>query len=275
MASQPYGICAFCGLYKKMTDEDVIARWIGPLLGRSTAKNHQRGAIHFVPNSSGSVTPLQVTWRRPGHAASLKIPHVCADCNNQWMSHLEIKNKAVLSALIKGQSLILTPFILRNLVGWVAKTAMMAEFHDPSTVCVPQAHRDHLRLHKVPPPDGWNIWMAPYEGPQWALKVFRHGLHMPPKRPEDRIPGDMTRNTQQIMIAVGHVVFYIISSTSEGHTFTLGNERLADFRRIWPMPIGVQPFPRGRYLTTRELVRMIDSFNSWAGVPKLHTLDGE
>lgn len=220
-----------------MTDEDIFARWMKIVIPRSGYERQTRGNINFIRDNSGNMIPLQVTHKRPGHAATLKVPCVCGDCNNQWMSDLENKNKAVLSNLIEGGKMLLFPSQMKLLAAWAAKTVMAAEYHEPHKVAVPQADRTYLMTHREPPPQGWNIWIAPYGGPQWAVQLLHFVGHLFSVAPGEPVSGaEGPLNTQMTLITLGHLAIFAVSTSDEGRTFTLKDESRSDFRRIWPLP---------------------------------------
>jgi hypothetical protein len=264
------GICAFCTRYRKLTDEDIFARWMKSVIHRSGYEKHTRGTVRFVRDKTGNLVPLQVTYKKPGHAASLKVPCVCSDCNNQWMSNLENQNKAVLTALIEGKQMLLFPSQMKKLATWVAKTVMAGEFYDRAKIAIPQDQRTWLMGNLTPPNEGWSIWIGPYDGPQWAVELAHQTVHLPPADPSKRIPGDDTLNTQSTAMILGHLAIYVISTVSEGYPFfTLRGENLnrSDWRRIWPVPTTFEVWPRGRLLGKDDLVRIVNSFSHAIGAP--------
>ncbi|MGD0141983.1 MAG: hypothetical protein ABSC92_02375 [Rhizomicrobium sp.] len=190
------------------------------------------------------------------------------------MSDLENKNKDVLSHLIEGGRMLLFPSQMKLLTAWVAKTVMAAEFHESNRVAIPQSDRTYLMEHKKPPELGWNIWIAPYGGPQWAVQMLHYVGHLFSTAPgEPAVRADGPLNTQMTVITLGHLALYVISSSDEGRTFTMSNETMSDFRRIWPLPPRLEVWPQRRWLQKQDLATIVDSFCTSVGSPPLKLWD--
>jgi hypothetical protein len=84
--------CIFCGEFKERSKEHVWPRWLQKFVGGSTKGQHT--GTHF-----------RLPWPRPvsnrkQSGESLVLGNICKDCNNGWMSDLEIEVMPLLKDVI-------------------------------------------------------------------------------------------------------------------------------------------------------------------------------
>jgi hypothetical protein len=61
---------------------------------------------------------LAARSKRVGSFAALKVPRVCAQCNNGWMARMEDRIRPVVSPLVRGESCSLDLSALRQIAAW-------------------------------------------------------------------------------------------------------------------------------------------------------------
>lgn len=90
--------------------------------------------------------------------------HVCVKCNGGWMQDLEDAAKPILTPMIKGESIDLSPEMQQVVSAWAVKTACAAELPQTHPVIDSSYYIEIGRLQDRPP-DGIKIWLAWYAGP--------------------------------------------------------------------------------------------------------------
>jgi hypothetical protein len=103
MAGPSKVLCIFCDRTLDRAQEDIISTWLAKLLG---------GVPPFFSNDDVTIarghTIAAGRPKRTGTAAALKLPDVCQDCNNTWMSRIESAAKPILVPMIEGNACDLT-----------------------------------------------------------------------------------------------------------------------------------------------------------------------
>lgn len=111
-----------------MSREHAWAQWMHPLLPYEHDKNYvvtstaDNWSVKGKPVRSGEMKKTV-----GGRSTSLKIPLVCAACNNGWMSQLEQATKVVLGPMLTNQPVTLSVADQRLLARWYDKTMMIKE----------------------------------------------------------------------------------------------------------------------------------------------------
>lgn len=92
-------VCIFCG-GTPVSDEHVFPLWLVEILHRLGASyDRTRRTMGSKPSEHTFQTPvIEVTARR-----------VCERCNNRWMSDIEKAAAPILSPLVQGQAVVLSP----------------------------------------------------------------------------------------------------------------------------------------------------------------------
>lgn len=85
----------------------------------------------------------------------MTVRRVCSDCNNGWMSDLEVAAKPLVLPWIDGSRTRLVYDQQQAIATWGIKTAMMIQYSPlhKSGVVIPGSHYDALFERKTSPPD--------------------------------------------------------------------------------------------------------------------------
>jgi hypothetical protein len=228
------GHCLFCSsLVNRRTKEHVLAQWLAAILPGE-------GMI-VVSTASDAPGFTPRTWTKRG--VDITVRQVCEACNSGWLSDLENTIKGVLTHMVLGRSVVLSPLEQDRLAAWIYKTALMFALTNPSGAYYFANHdytafKAHLR-----PPHGTRAWLAAYNGrEQWTTWYRKRVL-------------EITRQVSQED-----------SETREGHSMvaTLGPLVLVQFTSRWEtIPWAVPPISRGsfpnsgRYPPKAELGRLL------------------
>jgi hypothetical protein len=114
MGKKKHLICAFCGERRKASDEHVIPKWMSRLF----------------PDTNWIQTDRS-TKREKASAKYIRIlsDSQCEECNNTWLSRIETAAQPVLTPLIFGNSVVLTPMDQAVIRRWMFKTALTFDLH--------------------------------------------------------------------------------------------------------------------------------------------------
>lgn len=121
------------------------------------------------------------TSNRPVNLFDVSSRRVCTDCNNGWMSELEVDANPILRRLIAGERQIDAneTDVVRY---WLAKTAVVAHFAEPgsdSPQAVAVADRRRVRDGFVP--CGWRVLLGSLD-PSWRNHKHRGVVRGPKQR---------------------------------------------------------------------------------------------
>jgi hypothetical protein len=131
--------CTFCGDKGVARGaEDVFPLWIGRTLGRVSEALHPGQKSRYVSyayddpaNFSADVEGKTLGERAVGRPRKTgevpvpyKLPDVCRECNNGWMSRLEKGAQLVMAGFIQGKRKTLAPYDQLVLATWMIKTSL-------------------------------------------------------------------------------------------------------------------------------------------------------
>ena len=130
-------LCLFCGAKGAgvLTNEHVIPQWLLRHLGLPADDQLFQGV-------ASTATQTLVKPARVHSSFNFVQGHVCQDCNNGWMSRLEVATQPILIPLIDRQRPIASLSTEEKLTvsKWVAKTAYMVSWAAPLEKRVQQDH---------------------------------------------------------------------------------------------------------------------------------------
>jgi hypothetical protein len=118
--------CIFCG-NGGVTGEHIYSKWmhsylcLGPKYGRTEFREH----IESLPDNRGVSLTRKGKIRKTERVVSTKLKIVCRDCNNGWMSGIEMQAREALIKLIKGDLHCITVANQSSLVAWMAMKLML------------------------------------------------------------------------------------------------------------------------------------------------------
>lgn len=172
--------CPFCNTHLirgvNKTKEHVLPRWLRGLPALADAlENHTSGARRFARDIS-NITPngiklgeLRAFRSKPLHETQLTVD-VCAACNNEWMSLLEIEASPVLTPLIDGSTRKIDSRDVPLLHRWMGKVMVALEADDPESARAHAAQIRDVRLGRAP---RWShLWVTKWSDPRDTM--LRH-----------------------------------------------------------------------------------------------------
>jgi hypothetical protein len=229
--------CQFCAVELRhganKSREHVLARWIGELpMYEGVVEAAKSGRPTWTwdgPQFRDGVVLMptpRLHTNKHAHELATTVP-VCGDCNSGWMSRLEEAATPALQPLIEGSTDAVSAEARAILARWVGKVAFAYEVDDlPTSQCT---WEQILDVRFGGPPRGAAIWAARWGQPD--SPKLRHGLAREVAQAEDGIPTVTWRGSQMI-VAVGHVVFYMVYT--EGNTYPPVLDPGAPWIQLWP-----------------------------------------
>ena len=220
--------CIFCGNYKDITNEHIVPDWISQII----PKGPRDRRLFTLERSLEGGARLKSQRIFSGHPISKRVKVVCKRCNTGWMAELEQELKPTITKMILGEFLTLNSWAQRRLALWAVKTAMTAEYTDPKSVALTFAQREYLRLHREPPKD-FDVWAALYLGKKHKAMMNHHSGHFSISDPSG-IKRPAPPNTQFTTIGLGKLFLHVSYIGITGARFKHHDERISNFRQIWP-----------------------------------------
>jgi len=133
----------------------------------------------------------------------VRIPCVCQECNNTWMSRMEMTVKKVLGPMIEDFSLPLDSQNQQNLAEWAVKGAMINDAVDPHPCFFTDAEC-HLFKRKRTIPQRTLVFGARFTG----RSLDSSGVDFTLIEPQS---GDLLVRGHIYNVMVGHVVLQVLS----------------------------------------------------------------
>ena len=242
--------CIFCGFSGKLTAEHVFGDWLNRLgFGEERTR--------------GGAGPLNRSLRDLGLARpfSRTVKTVCAQCNNGWMSQLEVVAARALSPLVVGTAVAVDPADAAALTAWVQKTALVsmcmlssAERKDDGGLPAEECRALYELRHQLLPLPDSQLWITRYSGTQrlgaayvTPMAVRIHGI-AEPDRPQ----------AYAATIVVGEALLQCVRFTTPGLAFDL----VSDFEMVtvWPNAGSVDA-PFGPPVDDEAFVRVAKGLN--------------
>lgn len=229
--------CVFCG-GGPISSEHVIPKWISklPLIRRELdwgAQFHGNPLylIKHKLDESGFTTGADFVERgRQYPMNAIEVPVVCKEeCNEGWMSRLEVAVREPLTALINNEEYMLTRAEIVSLSAWAVKTAMMFEFNDPSTIAFSNEQRQSFYANKAIP-DGVEVLVCHFDDEN-RLRLHHGGAKLAKKGTLVQF-GTLGATT----IVLGHVAFLVCSASDPDYLPMIWERSLRSDRwvELWP-----------------------------------------
>ena len=160
--------CAFCS-NDASSGEHLWSDWIGRLFTSSGYNVRHR-------NSSGNLVKL---WRAP--TTGVKTNFVCRECNNTWMSDIELNARATVGDIIRyGAQVSLLARGVSALADFAFKSTVIANHMNPldNTPFFSPFERRRFRESRLIP-NGVQMWIGAFAGKYSHSGVFESYYAMP------------------------------------------------------------------------------------------------
>jgi hypothetical protein len=134
--------CAFCGK-NNVTKEHLFAKWV-----RDTYQDKRQSAVEYVRDES-------VLWTYEGDALDQNVKAFCGDCNNGWMSDLEVRTAQVMRPMLRAEQVpVKMGYVAQTIVAsWATKTAMVLDQMHPADHRIPVSYYRDFHRKREPSSD--------------------------------------------------------------------------------------------------------------------------
>lgn len=165
-SQRPHKRCFFCGRAAPMSAEHAWPRWLGQ--GTEVEPKQVTSSIGYGRTADDTLTeaPNRIVEKK-GSVLTARIREVCRDCNNGWMSRLEVSAQPLLERLwtpsyVFGAT---TLSVAESIVvaTWATKTAWVRERTTEQVVTATSDMRRCLMDEQVPP-EFTSVWVARHTG---------------------------------------------------------------------------------------------------------------
>lgn len=203
--------CIFCG-GPGLTKQHVWSDMLKSMIPREPSWNQSRN--RYIYGAKG-ISKAQTKKVHRGDLLTKKFRKVCESCNSGWISEIEDRLKPVLSKLIEGSKIAITPEQQADLAIWITISTIMAEYTDPDSQVIPEQDCIYIYEHRRPP-DEWLIRFGHYLGSEYFPRAYRHTYGKISDFPftENSVKGDA--NYQISLHYLGQVIFQVGSSYISG-----------------------------------------------------------
>lgn len=210
--------CVLCG-QAKSSDEDAIPRWLNKLLKGLSAGGPFETIVWGIRTRLTDFLPKTRTFR------------VCMSCNGWLNVHIEQPAQGIITQLVSGECVTLTPEQQRTIGVWCAKTLLMVRLtwtHKPSgRLQFPESEYRYLREHGEPSPS-LRVWIGGY-APMETERLQTNPLTPTPE------PGHVDRWENRSTYQFWHLVAQLVlTRVGEPGTPENAAELLGLLVRVWP-----------------------------------------
>lgn len=164
-------LCAFCGLRRDRAREDLISKWMVPIIGGHPP--------YFSTDRRVFGTEvLTERRRRVGSAAAYKYLDVCKVCNNGWMSQLENEAKPLLIPLLNGEHVAFSAEPVETIATWCFLKAVVYDAWTAGVGLVERAFGTEFLFANRSSPRDAQVLLGAFQPPPGSasLSMFRREL---------------------------------------------------------------------------------------------------
>jgi hypothetical protein len=256
MTSRPKKLheCIFCRR-TDMSKEHVWADWLRNYIPKNMPSYSSLSAVAYPTQTEFTKQKIS------GDIQSRKLRVVCERyCNNGWMSRLQESAKPYVLPLVLGQATAMDAASQGIVAAWIAMTAIVAEYFDPSKAAVSYAQRQYFCKNQTVPPN-WKIWIGHYVRGNWPAYLVHNPL--PISSAQHRIgrtdTGLPRPNTQTTALVVGELYIFAASSATDVFDRWEVPGEGAKLAQIWPLRRNIVGWPT-ETLTDRGADQIAGSF---------------
>src|SRR5438128_2367678 len=118
--------CVFCGA-AGVSEEHIFPRWLRHALPPLEKFRGQERSRTYWPGQAQEKQLLIAKREFQEPFTENRVRRVCRACNHGWMNELEMTIRPMLTTMIHGDPVQMTPANCANLALWATKTVMLAE----------------------------------------------------------------------------------------------------------------------------------------------------
>lgn len=223
--------CTFCGLRGPRSREDAFPHWLIKAIGG----NIDVIAMSQFTRTPGDSTPID--RRAYGSAAVYKLSAVCATCNNEWLNQLEEAAAPLLTPLLDGDRVAISPLVQAIIGCWAYKTTVAFDACQTGKADgrrIAAEHGTRRFYDDQRPPPGASVWLGRFAKDTitgFALPHLRVQLLAPQ-------PPVVEQGAERFTFVFGHLLLQVIAPYEPSETHPFLSYALADddvpLVRCWP-----------------------------------------
>jgi hypothetical protein len=220
--------CIFCGR-RPLTKEHIWAGWLEQYLPR---EDESYSVLKAIAHGNRSEFKTEI---RKGDVHTWQVRCVCASCNNEWMSRLQVDAKPHVIRLLGGESFVLTSKPQISVAAWIAMAVMAGDAGDRERPAVQQLDRDFFFRNKSPPLN-WRIAIGDYDRKSWPVRWARHPMCIVEKIEPGSDRTATTFNAQFTTFVTGRLIASVSVAPPGTRTLAVSMPNGLDrkLRQIWP-----------------------------------------
>jgi hypothetical protein len=186
---------------------------------------------------------------RSGASFTKRIRSVCRICNSGWMNRLEQKARPILTPLILGEPMTLTPAMRQTLAEWATMKFIVLEHAERGEFVTPE--RDRIALKEtLTMPGFFRIWIFRCGTGGWEAGLNRISINL--SLNGYLPPGLYGKNSQSITWGLGDLLFHHFATTVPNLRFDLTPLAKTYAVQLWPPVDGDINWPVNRRLEFME-----------------------
>ncbi len=224
------GKCIFCGL-GNLSKEHFWPQWTASVLRATSSSGPYRQELVVRENKTHVVSHHRK--ERPGHVTTLKVRAVCANCNSEWMSAIETAAQPILTPMMLGKRLSLSPEMQIALVQWITLKLMVGEQTNQPDAIFRQSELAAFRMSRTIP-SHLRVWITQCFSDTWCNAYMRHAVTFAPPNFVKRPPVDK-KNSYATVFGIGQLFIFSMGTTYDGldllDHFKIGDE----LKPLWPL----------------------------------------
>lgn len=198
---------------------------------RSQTGRYNSRHFHFSPWLDQSGGRQNAT----GSVENNKVRAVCNECNNGWMSLLEVHARPFLQPLVEGTPIVLDREQMALVAQWITMKVMVVEHALPNNAVTTRYHREMFRARREIP-YFFRIYLANHDvEPVAALRRDARCMAFNAINPDPPLGGE-SKNVQSVAIVLGRV--FALIHAARIYNFNIEDRvRFPDLygtSRIWP-----------------------------------------
>ncbi len=228
--------CTFCGYSGKLTGEHVLGDWLTKIGMDLDPAPHGAGPLNRIGRELGVRPPFRQ-----------KVRDVCGDCNNGWMSRLEVVAQRVLTPFILGEPGAISPEDQDAVAAWVQKTALTAMLVSSEEdreggygLPASEYHALYALRDKARPLPDSEFWIGRYNGVRsWSVRAIPLAVRV------DGLPEPDRPQGYAMTIVLGQLMLHGVRFTTPSLQVEVSTR--LDLPQLWP-PVGPIMWPSGQSL---------------------------
>lgn len=251
-------LCAFCGSSGPLSREHVFGQWVSKIGLDSRPVGHRAGPLNRIPRDMGIQPPYRQT-----------VKNICAQCNNGWMSKLEVTAQRVLTPLLLGETGTIAVEDQPAIAMWGQKTALTSmllssEEERQGGYGLPESEYRALYENRdsIQPLPATRAWVGRYEGEPgfWGVRVTPLTIQIT-GTPQLELPVAYAAT-----IVLGQLALQLVRFTTP--TFRMDVRSILEMSQLWPSENPVV-WPTGDPCTTASFRRFADGEMLHTGIPNV------